>query len=136
MTFRDEPDRKHLFSGRSEDYIHQWVTAMKQATYVNLTCGIPDIKHASFSGSLLYCVPLHFQIRTLEISTSYFTNQNQCQNWKGKSFFYFNPSSYSDPNSCNINMEVGHTGVDLLCFRNHLGNVTYLNYNSSLTMKW
>ncbi|XP_069676749.1 sesquipedalian-1-like isoform X2 [Periplaneta americana] len=33
MTFRDEPDRKHLFSGRSEDYINQWVTAMKQATY-------------------------------------------------------------------------------------------------------
>ncbi|XP_023702757.1 pleckstrin homology domain-containing family J member 1 [Cryptotermes secundus] len=33
VTFRDEPDRKHLFSGRSEDYIHQWVTAMKQATY-------------------------------------------------------------------------------------------------------
>lgn len=33
VTFRDEPDHKHLFSGRSEDCIHQWVTAMKQATY-------------------------------------------------------------------------------------------------------
>ncbi|GFG30326.1 hypothetical protein Cfor_01566 [Coptotermes formosanus] len=33
VTFRDEPDHKHLFSGRSEDCVHQWVTAMKQATY-------------------------------------------------------------------------------------------------------
>ncbi|PSN54076.1 hypothetical protein C0J52_03100 [Blattella germanica] len=33
MTFSDEPDRKHLFSGRSEENINQWVNAMKQATY-------------------------------------------------------------------------------------------------------
>jgi hypothetical protein len=33
VTFRDEPDQKHLFSGRSEDCILQWVAAMKQATY-------------------------------------------------------------------------------------------------------
>ncbi|XP_067002267.2 pleckstrin homology domain-containing family J member 1 [Anabrus simplex] len=33
VTFRDEPDRKHMFSGRSESHIQQWVVAMKQATY-------------------------------------------------------------------------------------------------------
>lgn len=33
ITFRDEPDRKHIFSGRSESHVQQWVVAMKQATY-------------------------------------------------------------------------------------------------------
>ncbi|GLG97911.1 Pleckstrin-like proteiny domain-containing family J member 1 [Gryllus bimaculatus] len=33
VTFRDEPDKKHVFSGRSESHIQQWVNAMRQATY-------------------------------------------------------------------------------------------------------
>jgi len=53
VTFRDEPDHKHLFSGRSEDCIHQWVAAMKQATYVNLSSGILIAKHTYFCVSWL-----------------------------------------------------------------------------------
>ena len=48
VTFRDEPDHKHLFSGHSEDCIYQWVAAMKQATYVNLPSGILSAEHTYF----------------------------------------------------------------------------------------
>ncbi|XP_063238911.1 pleckstrin homology domain-containing family J member 1-like [Bacillus rossius redtenbacheri] len=33
ITFRDEPERKHVFCGRSEAYVQQWVAAVKQASY-------------------------------------------------------------------------------------------------------
>lgn len=33
LIFRDDPDKKHYFSGRSESHVGQWVMAMKQASY-------------------------------------------------------------------------------------------------------
>jgi hypothetical protein len=61
MTFRDEPDRKHLFSGRSEDYIHQWVTAIKQATYVNLNTWSPWHKTCHFVCFFTVVYPVRFR---------------------------------------------------------------------------
>lgn len=32
IVFRDEPERKHIFSGRSEAHVFQWVATLKKAT--------------------------------------------------------------------------------------------------------
>ncbi|KAL2712414.1 pleckstrin homology domain-containing family J member 1-like [Vespula squamosa] len=33
ISFRDEHDKRHILSGRSEDQVEQWVAALKQASY-------------------------------------------------------------------------------------------------------
>lgn len=32
ITFLDDPDKKHIFSARSEGDVHYWVNALKKAT--------------------------------------------------------------------------------------------------------
>lgn len=33
LSFRDEPDKKMIFAGRSEDHVQQWINALKQSSY-------------------------------------------------------------------------------------------------------
>ncbi|KAE8749696.1 hypothetical protein FOCC_FOCC003684 [Frankliniella occidentalis] len=33
LSFRDEPDKKLIFAGRSEDHVQQWINALKQSSY-------------------------------------------------------------------------------------------------------
>lgn len=33
ITFSDDPEKKHIFSARTEDTVNQWVSAVKKATY-------------------------------------------------------------------------------------------------------
>lgn len=33
IAFRDEHDKRHILSGRSENQVEQWVTALRQASY-------------------------------------------------------------------------------------------------------
>lgn len=33
VAFRDEHDKRHIFSGRSESQVEQWVTTLRQASY-------------------------------------------------------------------------------------------------------
>ncbi|KAG8041803.1 hypothetical protein G9C98_007107 [Cotesia typhae] len=33
IVFRDELDKRHILTGRSEDQVNQWVFALKQASY-------------------------------------------------------------------------------------------------------
>ncbi|KAG8326986.1 pleckstrin homology domain-containing family J member 1-like [Homalodisca vitripennis] len=36
ITFRDDPDKKHIFSARSEGDVHLWVHSLKKSTYESL----------------------------------------------------------------------------------------------------
>lgn len=84
VTFRDEPDHKHLFSGRSEDCIHQWVAAMRQATYVNLPSGILSAEYTYFFVSLLKpSSSLHFHcVSAIFCSESLFIFRYGC--WRSQ----------------------------------------------------
>nr|CAD7462297.1 unnamed protein product [Timema tahoe] len=53
ITFGDEPERKHLFSGRSETYIYEWVNALRRSRGMQ---SIKDgLKHYNYQCNTVSC---------------------------------------------------------------------------------
>ncbi|XP_022190532.1 pleckstrin homology domain-containing family J member 1-like [Nilaparvata lugens] len=70
MTFSDDPERKHLFTARTEDTVHQWVSAIRNATYEHLRSKSivlqEKINHLTGKDPLLMYPRNHGTIRNLE----------------------------------------------------------------------
>nr|CAD7448772.1 unnamed protein product [Timema bartmani] len=74
ITFGDEPERKHLFSGRSETYIYEWVNALRRSSYEHWRSQLillqSKISSKTGKDPLLMCPHNQGQVRDIEPAAS------------------------------------------------------------------
>nr|CAD7260386.1 unnamed protein product [Timema shepardi] len=70
ITFGDEPERKHLFSGHSETYIYEWVNALRRSSYEHWRSQLillqSKISSKTGKDPLLMCPHNQGQVRDIE----------------------------------------------------------------------